>query len=79
METKPGMSGLRQISGRNDTGYGERVYLDGWYAKNWTLWMDIVILFNTVGVVAGKTARASSYNPLMCSARPSGITAGVRG
>ena len=51
LETKPGMTGLWQISGRNDTGYRERVYLDAWYAKNWSLWMDAVILITTVRVV----------------------------
>jgi undecaprenyl-phosphate galactose phosphotransferase len=51
LETKPGMSGLWQISGRNDTGYDTRVYLDTWYAKNWSLWMDIVILIKTARVV----------------------------
>ncbi len=54
LETKPGMSGLWQISGRNDTGYEERVYLDTWYAKNWSLWMDIVILIKTARVVLRK-------------------------
>ncbi|MCH1924618.1 undecaprenyl-phosphate galactose phosphotransferase WbaP [Shewanella sp. C32] len=48
---KPGMSGLWQVSGRNDVDYATRVYLDGWYVKNWSLWYDIAILFKTVGVV----------------------------
>ncbi len=48
---KPGMSGLWQVSGRNNTDYATRVYLDSWYVKNWSLWYDIVILFKTVGVV----------------------------
>jgi len=49
--TRPGMSGLWQISGRNDTGYDHRIYLGAWYVKNWSLWIDVVILFKTVGVV----------------------------
>jgi UDP-galactose-lipid carrier transferase len=48
---KPGMSGLWQVSGRNDIEYETRVYLDSWYVKNWSLWNDIVILFKTVSVV----------------------------
>jgi Undecaprenyl-phosphate galactose phosphotransferase WbaP len=48
---KPGMTGLWQISGRNDLDYATRVYLDTWYVKNWSLWYDIVILFKTFGVV----------------------------
>lgn len=47
----PGMTGLWQISGRSDTGYGVRVYLDTWYVKNWSLWYDIAILFKTIKVV----------------------------
>ncbi|CEE91791.1 Undecaprenyl-phosphate galactose phosphotransferase [Xenorhabdus nematophila str. Anatoliense] len=48
---KPGMTGLWQVSGRNDIDYATRVYLDSWYVKNWTLWNDIAILFKTVNVV----------------------------
>ncbi|MFL9998162.1 undecaprenyl-phosphate galactose phosphotransferase WbaP [Paraburkholderia sediminicola] len=49
--TKPGMTGLWQVSGRNDADYATRVYLDAWYVKNWSLWCDLAILFKTVGVV----------------------------
>lgn len=52
--TKPGMTGLWQVSGRNDTDYATRVYLDSWYVKNWSLWYDIAILFKTVGVVLNR-------------------------
>lgn len=48
---KPGMTGLWQVSGRNDVDYTTRVYFDSWYVKNWSLWNDIVILFKTVSVV----------------------------
>ncbi|MDE9550824.1 undecaprenyl-phosphate galactose phosphotransferase WbaP [Xenorhabdus bovienii] len=48
---KPGMTGLWQVSGRNDVDYTTRVYLDSWYVKNWALWNDIAILFKTVNVV----------------------------
>ncbi|AGQ30299.1 undecaprenyl-phosphate galactose phosphotransferase WbaP [Serratia liquefaciens] len=48
---KPGMTGLWQVSGRNDIDYDTRVYFDAWYVKNWALWNDIVILFKTIAVV----------------------------
>ncbi len=48
---KPGMTGLWQVSGRNDVDYNTRVYFDSWYVKNWSLWNDIAILFKTVNVV----------------------------
>lgn len=50
-QVKPGMTGLWQISGRSDSGYGSRVWLDVWYVKNWSPWYDLVILFRTLGVV----------------------------
>ena len=52
---KPGMTGLWQVSGRNNVSYDTRVYFDTWYAKNWSLWNDIVILFKTLKVVWKKT------------------------
>ena len=52
---KPGMTGLWQVSGRNNVSYDTRVYFDTWYAKNWSLWNDIVILFKTFKVVWTKT------------------------
>lgn len=48
---KPGMTGLWQVSGRNNVDYETRVYFDSWYVKNWSLWNDIAILFKTVEVV----------------------------
>jgi undecaprenyl-phosphate galactose phosphotransferase len=54
LEAKPGITGLWQISGRNDVSYAERVQLDSWYARNWHLWFDVVILIKTVRVVFGK-------------------------
>ncbi len=55
---RPGMTGLWQVSGRNNVDYATRVYLDSWYVKNWSLWSDIAILFKTVGVV---TDRSGAY------------------
>jgi UDP-galactose-lipid carrier transferase len=54
LEACPGLTGLWQVSGRNDVDYDTRVYLDAWYVKNWSLWTDISILFKTVGVVLGR-------------------------
>jgi len=42
---------LWQVSGRNKLSYEERVNLDAWYVRNWNLWLDMVILMKTVGVV----------------------------
>ncbi len=49
---KPGMSGLWQVSGRSSTSYDERVQMDTYYVRNWSVWIDLVILARTVGAVA---------------------------
>jgi len=52
--SKPGMTGLWQVSGRSDVDYETRVYFDAWYVKNWSMWNDIAILFKTISVVLKK-------------------------
>lgn len=47
---RPGITGLWQISGRNNTTYAERVAYDRYYINNWSVWMDIWILAKTVPV-----------------------------
>ena len=47
----PGISGLWQVSGRNDISYEERVLLDERYAREWTLALDARILLRTLPVV----------------------------
>ncbi len=44
----PGMTGLWQVSGRNETTYEERVRLDMVYIENWSIWLDLVIIIKTV-------------------------------
>ena len=51
---RPGITGLWQVSGRNDVNYYIRVRLDAWYVLNWSVWLDIVILFKTLNVVLKK-------------------------
>lgn len=56
--TRPGITGLWQVSGRSDTSYTRRVQLDNWYVRNWSLWHDVVILVKTIpAVLAQKGAR----------------------
>jgi len=47
----PGITGLWQVSGRNNTTYDERVDLDVYYLQNWSVWLDLYILACTVKVV----------------------------
>ncbi len=46
-QVMPGMTGMWQISGRNDLSYGDRVGLDVYYVQNWSIWLDIHILMHT--------------------------------
>lgn len=47
----PGITGMWQASGRSDTTYAERVAMDTWYVRNWSVWIDLVYLFKTVKAV----------------------------
>ena len=47
----PGITGMWQVSGRSDTTYAERVAMDTWYVRNWSVWIDIMYLFKTVKAV----------------------------
>ena len=51
LTVKPGITGLWQVSGRSEVDFMERVDLDVWYIRNWSLWLDIVILFKTIKTV----------------------------
>lgn len=48
---RPGITGLWQVSGRNDIPYPRRVQIDLYYANDKNLWMDMWIVFKTIGVV----------------------------
>ena len=53
----PGITGMWQASGRSDTTYEERVAMDTWYVRNWSIWIDIMYLFKTIkAVFVGKGA-----------------------
>jgi exopolysaccharide biosynthesis polyprenyl glycosylphosphotransferase len=47
----PGITGLWQVSGRSDISYEERVRLDMVYVRNWSLWLDLQLLFQTIPAV----------------------------
>lgn len=47
----PGITGLWQINGRNNTTYEERVAYDSYYVRNWSMWFDLHILACTAKVV----------------------------
>jgi exopolysaccharide production protein ExoY len=54
LAVKPGITGLWQATGRNDTDYRRRVAMDIYYVRNQNIWLDAYILMKTTGVVVGR-------------------------
>jgi Undecaprenyl-phosphate galactose phosphotransferase WbaP len=50
-QVRPGLTGLWQVSGRNDTSYRRRIELDSEYIRNWTPRRDVRIVLRTFGAV----------------------------
>jgi Undecaprenyl-phosphate galactose phosphotransferase WbaP len=44
---RPGMTGLWQVSGRNQLTFEDRVTLEAWYVRNWTAWLDCIVFAKT--------------------------------
>ncbi len=51
LTVRPGITGLWQVSGRSDVSYEERVRLDMHYIRNWSIWLDLHLLIQTIPVV----------------------------
>lgn len=52
---KSGLTGLWQVSGRSNLTFDKRVELELYYAQNWSFWLDIKIMFKTIGVLFFRT------------------------
>jgi len=50
-EVLPGITGWAQVNGRCDIDWPDKFKLDVWYVDNWSLWLDLKILFLTIGQV----------------------------
>ena len=55
LSVKSGITGLWQVSGRDDLSTEQRVQLELYYVQNWSFWLDIKILFKTILVVLRRT------------------------
>lgn len=55
IRVKPGITGMWQVSGRNDVDFEERLKLDEYYVRNWSLWLDIVIILKTIKSVLDRS------------------------
>ena len=51
---RPGITGPWQVSGRSSLTFKQRVDLESWYARNWSLWLDIVIILKTAPALLQK-------------------------
>ena len=54
LKVKPGITGYWQVNGRSNVDFESRLLMDVWYVKHRTLWMDILLLWQTIGVVLMK-------------------------
>jgi exopolysaccharide biosynthesis polyprenyl glycosylphosphotransferase len=53
LTVRPGLTGLWQVSGRSDVSYEERVRLDMFYIRNYSIWLDLQLIAQTIPVVLG--------------------------
>ncbi len=54
LTVRPGITGLWQVSGRSDVTYDQRVSLDMHYIRNWSIWLDVQLLLQTIPAVIKK-------------------------
>ncbi len=64
-EVKPGITGWAQANGRNTLVWEEKFRLDVWYVDNWSLWLDLKILFMTIGKVLKRDGISSDGHATM--------------
>ncbi len=57
---KPGLTGMAQVSGRSDLDFEDEYKLDVFYIEHWSLLLDIVICFKTVGVLFNRRKNNSN-------------------
>ena len=51
ISTVPGITGYWQVNGRSDVTFEGRLKMDNWYIYNWSVWIDMVLLFKTIKAV----------------------------
>jgi Undecaprenyl-phosphate galactose phosphotransferase WbaP len=51
LRVPPGVTGPWQVAGRNQTSFGSRVEMDTYYVRDWSVWLDVILLARTVKVV----------------------------
>lgn len=51
LAARPGITGFWQVNGRNHVTFDDRVQLESWYVRNWTVWLDCIVLIKTIRTV----------------------------
>jgi len=74
-EVRPGITGLAQVSGRNELPWDERLALDVWYVDNHTMWLDLKILARTVLKVLKREGVSQTGHATMPEFTPDGWSA----
>lgn len=64
-EVRPGITGWAQVMGRNSLSWEDKFALDVWYVDNRSLWLDVRILFMTVGKVLSRSGVSSDDHATM--------------
>lgn len=77
-EVRPGITGLAQVSGRNELSWEERFKLDVWYVDNHTIWLDLKILAMTVWKAIRREGVSSPGHATMPEFRGSASDEGER-
>lgn len=76
LSARPGVTGFWQVNGRNHLTIDERVQLEAWYVRNWTVWLDCIVLAKTFKVLAFPKNGTEVVTSRACNApepiRPSG-------
>jgi lipopolysaccharide/colanic/teichoic acid biosynthesis glycosyltransferase len=69
-EVRPGLTGWCQVNGRNALSWEQKFALDVWYVDHETLWLDLKILFMTVGQVLFRKGISASDHATMPEFKP---------
>ena len=64
-EVQSGITGWAQVNGRNEISWDEKFHLDLWYVDNQSIWLDIKIIWMTIGKVVFRTGISSQNNTTM--------------
>ena len=64
-EVQSGITGWAQVNGRNEISWDEKFHLDVWYVDNQSIWLDIKIIWMTIGKVVFRTGISSQNNTTM--------------